>query len=399
MNLTKITLKMKINFINLLIVFLLFSVKTFSQYEKITVFQSGTEGHKIYRIPAIIKAPNGDLLAFAEGRVNGGSDFGDINIVMKRSADNGKTWSNLETIIDYANLQAGNQAPVVDFTDPKFPNGRIFLFYNTGNNHENEVRKGNGIREVWFVTSTDNGKTWSEATNITTQVHRPKQPAVNSEYNFQEDWRSYANTPGHALQISKGKFSGRIYVPANHSEGDPKKDFSDYFAHGFYTDDHGKTFHLSDKVSIEGSNESTAAEISKNRILLNARNQKGDKRFRINAISDNSGRNWVNISFDENLPDPVCEGSILNIGEVKGKQILAFSNAADKEKRDNLTIRISFDEGKTWKISHTIEKNPNDEKMDFAAYSDLVKIDDSTVGILYERNNYSEIIFTTYRWK
>lgn len=399
MNLTKITLKMKINFINLLIVFLLFSVKTFSQYEKITVFQSGTEGHKIYRIPAIINAPNGDLLAFAEGRVNGGSDFGDINIVMKRSADNGKTWSKLLSIVDYANLQAGNQAPVVDFTDPKFPNGRIFLFYNTGNNHENEVRKGNGIREVWYITSTDNGKTWSEATNITSQVHRPKQPTINSEFNFHEDWRSYANTPGHALQISKGKFSGRIYVPANHSEGEPKKDFSDYFAHGFYTDDHGKTFHLSDKVSIEGSNESTAAELSKNRILLNARNQKGDKRFRINAISDNGGENWANISFDENLPDPVCEGSILNIGAIKGKQILAFSNAADTQKRDNLTIRISFDEGKTWKISHTIEKNPNDEKKDFAAYSDLVKIDDSTVGILYERDNYSEIIFTTFRWK
>lgn len=372
---------------------------SFSQEQKTIVFQSGTEGHKIYRIPAIIKAPNGDLLAFAEGRVNGGGDFGDINIVMKRSVDNGKTWSNLKTIVDYANLQAGNQAPVVDYSDPKFPKGRIFLFYNTGNNHENEVRKGNGLREVWFVTSTDNGKTWSEATNITTQVHRPKQPSIKPEYNFKEDWRSYANTPGHALQISEGKYKGRIYVPANHSEGEPKKDFLDYFAHGYYSDDHGKTFHLSEKVSLEGSNEATAAELSDDGLVLNARNQKGDKRFRINAISKNGGRNWESINFDENLPDPVCEGSILNIGKQKNKHILAFSNAADQQKRDNLTIRISFDEGKTWKLNKLIEKKTNEDKNDFSAYSDLVKIDDSTVGILYERNNYSEIIFTTFQWK
>ena len=94
------------------------------------VYTSGTEGHKSYRIPAIIQSPNGDLLAFAEGRVKGSGDFGDINIVLKRSADKGKTWSPLETIVNFDSLQAGNPAPVVDLTDPKYPKGRIFLFYN-----------------------------------------------------------------------------------------------------------------------------------------------------------------------------------------------------------------------------------------------------------------------------
>ena len=147
--------------------------------QKIPVFISGTEGYKSFRIPAIIKTPNNDLLAFCEGRVNGSGDFGNVDIVMKRSSDNGKTWSALKIIVDNDSLQAGNCAPVVDMTDSNYPNGRIFLFYNTGNKIEGEVRKGNGLREVWYKTSTDNGITWSDAVNITTQVHKPNQSQIN----------------------------------------------------------------------------------------------------------------------------------------------------------------------------------------------------------------------------
>jgi sialidase-1 len=95
------------------------------------------------------------LLAFCEGRVHGSGDFGDINIVMKRSSDSRKTWSTLQTVVGADSLQAGNPAATVDLTDPAYPQGRIFLFYNMGNNQENEVRKGKGLREVWYKTSTD----------------------------------------------------------------------------------------------------------------------------------------------------------------------------------------------------------------------------------------------------
>ena len=81
-------------------------------------------------------APNNELLAFCEGRVKGSADFGDIDIVMKKSNDGGKTWMPIKKIVDIDSLQAGNPAPVVDLTDPVYPGGRIFLFYNTGNNHE-----------------------------------------------------------------------------------------------------------------------------------------------------------------------------------------------------------------------------------------------------------------------
>lgn len=324
-------------------------VTTVAQQKKITVFAAGTEGHKSYRIPAIISLPGGKLFAFCEGRVNGSGDFGDINIVMKTSDDKGKTWSALRTIVDAGRLQAGNPAPVVDLTDPLYPSGRIFLFYNTGNNAEGEVRKGNGLREVWYKTSADGGLTWSKATNITLQVHRPRQPRVNAAYNFAEDWRSYANTPGHAMQFNSGNYKGRIFVAANHSAGEPRQHFTDYTANGFYTDDHGKTFTLSENVPVPGGNENMAVALSGSRLMLNFRNQRGDIKSRIVAISSNGGASWDTAYFDKNLPDPICQGSILQVGNNKGQNILAFCNAADTARRNLLTLRISFNDGRTWK--------------------------------------------------
>lgn len=379
---------------------LIFLISLFASQaqNKITVYKSGTEGFKNFRIPAIISLPNGDLLAFCEGRVKGAADFGDVNIVMKRSRDNGVTWSSINTIVDYDTLQSGNPAPVLDLTDPEFPEGRIFLFFNTGNNHENEIRQGNGLREVWFVTSTDNGVTWSNPVNITRMVHRLKQPNVNPEYNFEQDWRTTANTPGHALQLTAGKFKGRIYVAANHSEGVPEEKFRDYFAHGYYSDDHGRTFRLSDNVDVPGSNESTAAELSDGSLMLNSRNQSGDIRSRIVSISMDGGATWDTTYFDTNLPDPVCQGSLLSFKSIDGKTYIVFSNPADPSRRNNLTLRISSDDGRTWFKNFLIDKDGTDPNNDFTAYSDIVKISETEIGILYERNNYSEIVFTGIKW-
>ena len=306
--------------------------------------------------------------------------------MVKRSVNNGRTWSALRVVVDADSLQAGNPAPVVDYLDPRFPNGRLFLFYNTGNNHEGEVRRGKGNRMVWYITSTDNGETWSNPVNITYQAHRTGPPA---------DWRSYANTPGHAVQITRGKFKGRVYIAANHSSGDPKRNFEDYQAHGFYTDDHGERFKLSASVSIPGSNESTAAELSGDRLMLNSRNQKGDIRSRIVSISSSGGEHWDTSFFDKHLPDPVCQGSLLNLGWRNGKAILAFCNAADSNRRDNLTLRVSFDEGKTWRRSLRVD--PTSGPGDWLAYSDLVQLSRRRIGVLYERNGYQEIVFRSLR--
>lgn len=370
----------------------LFCFFSFAKAQESIVFKSGTEGHKSYRIPAIVALSNGDLLAFAEGRVNNSADFGDINIVMKRSKDKGKTWGELTMLVDQTSLQAGNPAPVIDLQDPAYPKGVVYLFYNTGNNHENEIRKGNGVREVWFIRSFDLARTWSEPVNITSMVHKPLQSGVNPAYNFKEDWRSYANTPGHAMQFQKGKYKGRIVIPANHSAGPPQPQFRDYRAHAFYSDDHGKTFQLSPSIEIEGSNESIATELSNNRMLMSIRNQRGDIRNRILAYSSSGGEKWDTTYFDQQLIDPVCQGSLLSIGYKRGKAIIASSNAADQRERNNLTIKISNDEGKSWSRSILVDINET-AKNDWTAYSDLVLINKKTIGILYERNNYAEIVF------
>lgn len=349
--------------------------------QETVAFQSGVDGNASYRIPAIVKLRSGKLLAFAEGRKDHAGDFGDVNIVLRTSVDQGRTWSTIQDIVDNGELQAGNPAPVVDLLDKRYPKGRIFLFYNTGDNTEGEVRKGKGKREVWYITSTDEGRTWSDAVNITSQVKRT-------------DWRAYANTPGHAVQITSGKHKGRIFVPINYSKGEPQKDFLDYMAAGFFTDDHGKTFKISDDIGVKGSNESTAAELPNGGLLLNARNQRGDQKLRIAARSGDGGATWESVGIDKNLPDPICQGSLLNLGS----KTLAFSNNADPERRDKLTLRISFDAGLTWAKSILIDAaaTPTDS---YTAYSDIVVIDKRRIGILYEKDDYKKIVFKIIKWR
>lgn len=386
-------------------VFVLFAcilllLKGFSQTEFVPVFESGKDGYKSFRIPAIVSLANGDLLAFCEGRVNGPGDYGNIDLVMKTSKDHGKSWSALKVIAEYGNYQLCNPAPVVDFLDPAYPNGRIFLFYNTGNNHEGEILKGHGIKYCMYITSADGGNTWSAPVDITMQVHRPNQPAVDPKYNFSEDWRYYANTPGHAMQFQEGRYKGRIFIAANHTQGNIPQGQSPYLAHGYYTDDHGKSFKLGNSINLYGSNESMAVELSNSRLMMNSRNQKGDVKARIVSLSSDGGATWDTTYIDKNLVDPVCQGSILNIGKKQKKNILAFCNDEDPRSRNNLTLKISFDEGKSWEKTIPVytNKSGSSPKFDYSAYSDLVKLGKKKVGILFEKDNYAQIVFKTIEW-
>lgn len=366
--------------------------------QETTVFRSGEQGYDTYRIPAIVQDKSGALIAFCEGRVEHAGDFGNVDIVYKISNDGGKSWGKLQVAVDYDTLQAGNAAPVVDLLDPRYPAGRIFLFYNTGNNHEGAVRKGNGLRELWYMTSTDGAKTWSAPVNITLEAHRPKQPHVNRAYHFKEDWRTYANTPGHAFQFFAGPNKGRIYIAANHNQGDPRPDNTDWNAHAYYSDDHGESFKISDNVPFPGSNESTAAQIGENSVYMSSRNQRLQPRQRVISVSHDGGQTWISSAPDPNLPDPVNQGAVLSWK--KGRRfILAHLNAADEQERNNLTLRLSRDGGKTWYYNKLIAKAPAGYKGAYAAYSDLVKLNKNKIGVLYERNNYKEIVFTVVKIK
>jgi sialidase-1 len=334
---------------------------------------------------------SGELIAFAEGRVDHAGDFGNVDIVYKTSKD-GRTWGKLQVAVDYNDLQAGNAAPVVDLLDPRYPDGRIFLFYNTGNDHEQSVRKGHGVREVWYVTSVDGGRSWSQPFNITAQVHRPRQPQINPEYNFVDDWRTYANTPGHGFQFISGPNKGRIYIAANHSQGDPKNDNTDWNAHAFYSDDHGETFTLSENVPYPGTNESQAAQVADNIVYMTSRNQRMNPRQRVISISKDGGHSWVSSAPDPNLPDPVNQGSVLS-WMVDGKFILAHLNAANETNRDNLTLRLSENGGKTWFYNKLITRSVPGYDGAHSAYSDMVLLTRGSIGIVYEKDNYKEIVF------
>lgn len=380
--------KMNVCFLLLSAFLSLFSIPVAAQPAAISVFSNGTEGYACYRIPAIIKSKDGQLLAFAEARKKDCNDFGDIDLVMKRSRDKGKTWLPLEVVIDNDTVKAGNPAPVVDLLDPRFPGGRIFLLYNTANGSESDARLGKGVREVWYVTSADGGKSWSERVNISTSVHKPLAPWYNPAYNFPEDWRTNALTPGHALQFLHGRNKGRIFIAANRSAGARKSsdDFDNYRAHCFFSDDHGVTWKLGAEVSIPGGNESTAAALSDGSVLQNIRYQNRNEKHRILAFSKTGGESWDTAYVARELPDPICQGSMISF-PYKRQHLLFFSNPASQTKRERMTIRVSTDDGRSWPVAYLVDGGA-------AAYSDLVRTDESNIGLLYEKGNGGGIVYT-----
>lgn len=365
---------------------LLLCLQTAFAQAPVPVFPLGEGGYACYRIPALLALPDGALLAFAEGRKNNCQDFGNVDIVLKTSSNGGKTWSNIRVLVDSDTLQAGNCAPVLDLLDPAFPKGRIFLFYNTGNATEHEVMQGRGLREVWYISSTDGGQSWSAPVNITRQTHRPGSPP----YHDAADWRGYANTPGHAIQLTQKPYRGRIFVAANHTEGPPKPNWANCFAHGFYTDDHGKTFHISESIPIPGSNEATAAEIPGGGLLINCRNQAGQPRRRIQAWSSDGGACWQNAAYHPDLVEPVCQGTLLTVFDRKKPRLL-FLNPNSETRRENLSLRSSTDGGRSWSAGKTMAPGE-------AAYSDMALLGRKRLGILYEKGSDGGIYFIGGKW-
>ena len=337
-----------------------------------TLFANGSDGYACFRIPAVVRTPSGKLLAFAEARRHSCGDFGDVRIVMRRSSDDGRTWSALTTVAENGALQAGNQVPVVDTRDRRYPHGRVLLVYCTGDAPESSILKGEGTRRVWFRSSSNDGVTWDAPVEITASVKL-------------STWRTYATGPGHGLQLMRGPHAGRIVIAANHSEGPPQPHGRSYDAHAFYSDDHGRSWHLGATVDWPGSNESTAAEGPDGSVVMNSRDQSGASVGRIVSIASDGGARWDTVFVAKDLVDPVCEGSM--IGYRHGKQlVLLFSNAGNRKERRDLTISASVDGGRTWPKHTLVEAGP-------AAYSDVVVMKDDRLGIVWERGNDGGIFF------
>ncbi len=346
----------------------LFSVAALGQ-DPTVLFKSGEGGYASYRIPAIVTTNQGALLAFAEARKNGGSDAGNIDLVMKRSGDGGKSWSKMQLIWDDADNTCGNPAPVVDRST-----GNILLLatWNLGADHEKQIIEGTSqdTRRVFVLSSTDEGRSWSRAREITADVKRA-------------DWTWYATGPGNGIQMKSKKYKGRLVIPCDHIEADSKK----YYSHSIHSDDGGLTWQLGGTTPTDMVNECTVAELPNGKLLLNMRNYNA-ARVRQTSTSSDGGETWSELVADSTLIEPVCQGSLVSF--VKGRSsMLAFSNPASQTSRSNMTVRLSYDQGKTWKEKKVLHEGP-------AAYSNLVVLPNGNLACLYEagaKRPYESIVF------
>ena len=353
-----------------LLLFVGASLVSFST-EYVDVFEAGKEGYAFFRIPVIIKVPNGPLLAFCEGRRLNRKDSGDIDMVLKRSDDGGRTWSALRVIWDDQDNVCGNPAPVWDAVAKKVI---LVCTWNNGRDVSEEIRKQTSIdtRRIFVMESLDTCATWSTPREITTDTKKPS-------------WQWYATGPCHAIQMSK---TGRIVVPCNHTENMLTH------SHLIYSDDHGMTWRLGAVQSQVGGDESTIAETPRHHIIQNMRmyTYREQHPCRAYLVSKDGGESYSgDMTFSEELIEPVCQGSILSVRKRNGKlsKMLLFTNPSSKVRRENLVMKESRDNGASWRVHTTIYPGK-------AAYSDLVQIDAGTVGVLFEcgkKSCYEKIAF------
>lgn len=342
------------------------------------LFKRGDDGYACYRIPAIITTKKGTVLAFAEARKANCGDSGDIDLVLKRSENNGKTWSKMQVVWSDLTNTCGNPAPVEDRIT-----GKIFLLstWNLGKDHEKEIiaDTSKNTRRVYFLSSINDGKTWSKSTEITKNV-KP------------DNWSWYATGPCHGIQLTEGNKAGRLVFSGNHIV----KGGHDNFSHAIYSDDHGTSWHLAGTTTTEGGNESTIAERSTGELILNMRNADRKKRYRQVAASFDGGKTWSVNKPDKALPEPICQANLLRYNYLKGdKKVFLFSNPADTAKRQNHTIRLSNDDARTWPFALLVHKGPS-------AYSDLTVLANKRILSYFEagyKTPYDGIAWKVFRLK
>ena len=314
------------------------------------VFVSGQDGYHTYRIPAMVVTAQGSVLAFCEGRKRSSGDTGDIDLLVKRSTDGGRTFGQQQVIWDDGENVCGNPCPVVDRQT-----GTIWLLltHNLGSDSEAEIiaRKSQGTRTVWVAKSMDDGVTWSEPVEITASTKKP-------------DWTWYATGPGAGIQLR----DGRLLVPCDHIEADSKL----YYSHVIWSDDHGGTWQLGGRAG-PWTNECEVVERNDGSLLLNMRNYDPRQRARAVATSRDGGRTWSAVRHDPLLVEPICQASIR-----RSAGAILFSNPADGKVRREMTLRASYDEGQTWPAARVLWPGP-------AAYSCLAVRPDGAILCLYER--------------
>ncbi|MFF8938186.1 exo-alpha-sialidase [Streptomyces paradoxus] len=346
------------------------AASTTPEFEQQVLFKASQDpGYACFRIPAIVRTTSGTLLAFAEGRVLNCGDAADIDIVVKRSTDGGRTWGPLQVVTEGAGDTHGNPAPLVDRRT-----GRILLAetYNTG-----RTDAGNCSvpcdRTPHLQYSDDDGRTWSEPRDLSDQI-------------LPGHWNSwYATGPVHGIQLTRGKHAGRLVFGVNTETWNGSRVSANHAAL-IVSDDGGDSWRIGatdtwpigpDGMFRQKPSEVTLTERADGALLVSGREQDGtDLGHRSQTLSRDGGDSFATPFRD--LPDlytPQVQGATLRLG---GRMLM--SAPADPDRRRTMMVRSSYDGGRTWE---SVDRGTV-VTTDWSGYSDMVAVGGATVGLLYE---------------
>ncbi|MCX4885050.1 MULTISPECIES: sialidase family protein [unclassified Streptomyces] len=352
-------------------------------FEQQVLFKASQDpGYACFRIPAVVRTTRGTLLAFAEGRVLNCGDAADIDIVVKRSTDGGRTWSPLQVVSRGGGDTHGNPAPVVDRDT-----GRILLAetYNTGRTDGASCTVPCD-RTPHLQYSDDDGLTWSRPRDLSSEI-------------LPANWNSwYATGPVHGIQLTRGRHAGRLVFGVNTETWDGERSevgvppaggwgrVSANHAALIVSDDDGGHWRIgatdSWPIADDGTfrqkpSEVTVTERTDGSILISGREQDGtDLGHRTQTVSRDGGDSFA--APFRGLPDlyaPQVQGATLRLGN----RIL-LSCPGDPDRRRTMMIRSSYDGGRTW---DSVDRGTV-VTVDWSGYSDLVRVDHDTVGLMYE---------------
>jgi len=318
-------------------------------FEEQVLFKAGEGGYYCYRIPALVATNRGTLLAFCEARKRNCNDHGDIDLVMRRSRDGGRTWDKARVVADEGTHTAGNPCPVVERRS-----GTIWLPFCCDN------------KRVLLMKSTDEGQTWSQPVEIAKYVVHPA-------------WHWVGTGPGHGIQLSSGRLLIPCWADATPNLGEAQ------LSYVFYSDDQGDTWKLGGAMDRDASDECEVVERSDGTLYANMRSRRG-KNQRAYATSKDGGTTWSAVQYDAQLTEPSCQGSLVRLTDQRNndKDRVLLATPASPSRRAQMTVRLSYDECRTWPVAKVVHNGS-------AAYSDLAVSHGLNGLLLYEADDYSKI--------
>lgn len=351
--------------------------------EKQDLFTVGDDpAYNIYHIPGVVVTAKGTVLAWCEARKRpaGVSDWDDIRILLRRSTDDGKSWSGPQSIANVEGPKRKNPFALrmknVDPADVTY-NNPVLIADRDGTVHMLFCLE---YERCFYQRSEDDGLSWSKPVEIT---------ATFDAFKKNYAWKVLATGPNHSIQLK----TGRLVVPVWLSTGEGGNAHRPSVTATIYSDDQGKTWKTGD-IAVPctdewiNPNETVAIELNDGRVMLNVRSESKAHR-RLVVTSPDGASNWSTPKFDDALLEPICMGGIVRYHH-GGQSLILFSNPHNLDKaqgkaepgknrdRKNLSVKLSRDEGGTWAVNKRLEDGPG-------AYSDLAVTKDGTILCFYGR--------------